>query len=53
MISKLSLFDSPITNTNKNTTVRFFNILASDEPGGNRNRSIKVNAQHNVRKRAI
>ncbi len=28
-----------------------FNILASDEPGGNRNRSIKINAQHNVRKR--
>ncbi len=28
-------------------------ILASDEPGGNRNRSIKINAQHNVRKRAI
>ena len=28
-------------------------LLASDEPGGNRNRSIKINAQHNVRKRAI
>ena len=28
-------------------------ILASDEPGGNRNRSIMINAQHNVRKRAI
>ena len=27
--------------------------LASDEPGGNRNRSIKINAQHNIRKRAI
>ncbi len=30
-----------------------YSVLASDEPGGNRNRSIKINAQHNVRKRAI
>ena len=30
-----------------------YKLLASDEPGGNRNRSIKINAQHNVRKRAI
>jgi hypothetical protein len=29
------------------------NRLASDEPGGNRHRNIKINAQHNVRKRAI
>ena len=29
------------------------NIFARDEPGGNRNSNIKINAQHNVRKRAI
>ena len=29
------------------------NLLASDEPGGNRNRNININAQHKVRKRAI
>ena len=30
-----------------------YTVLESDEPGGNRNRNIKINAQHNVRKRAI
>ncbi len=34
-------------------TISSINYVASDEPGGNRNRSIKINAQHNVRKRAI
>jgi hypothetical protein len=29
------------------------NIFESDEPGGNRNRNMGVNAQHDIRKRAI
>ena len=30
-----------------------FNIVAIDEPGGNRNRSINIKAQHKTRRAAI